>query len=54
MAILVWYNGFVKTVYVSQMQPGQGRPCATDEAIENVRQTLFRSPRISTKRASLE
>ena len=54
MTILAWYNRFVENGCVSHRQPGQGRPCVADETIENVQQTFVRSPRKSTKRASLE
>jgi len=55
MSILAWYNRLVETGCVSHREPGQGRPCSADETTENVRLTLVvRSPRKSTKRASLE
>jgi hypothetical protein len=52
--ILAWYNRFAETGCVSHTEPGQSRPCVANETIENVRQTFVRSPRKSTKRASLK
>ena len=51
---LAWYNRFVETGCVSHREPGQSRPCVADETIANVRQAFVRSPRKSTKRASLK
>jgi hypothetical protein len=48
-------NRIVETGRVSHREPDQGRPCVADATTENVRQTfVFRSPRKSTKRDSLE
>ena len=53
MTILAWYNRLVEIGCVYHREPVQDRPYVADETTEYAADLIVRSPRKSTKRASL-